>query len=122
MKIIPKLFIILCFCSCNIANVQSQIVERDLLLVNELDISRSAANNVSVDIKIKSENQRVADSINRNQVNLKKGFTAELSENNALLTLHFSQKFTRRELNTLLAYCGLSLESADLEELQNLLN
>ena len=68
MKIIPKLFIILSFCACNIANVQSQIVERDLLLVNELDISRSAANNVSVDIKIKSENQRVADSINRNQV------------------------------------------------------
>lgn len=101
---------------------QSEIIEQDLLLIEKLDISSSRSDNITVQIKLKSSNQKVANAINQTKVNSKQGFNAQFSDDNAILNLSFSQKFTRGELNILLAYCGIKLESTELSRLQNLLN
>lgn len=101
---------------------QSEITESDLLFVDKFEIANSGSDDMSILIKLESERQKVSEAITKTRVNSKQGFNAVFGNNNNLLTLNFSQKFTNRELNTLLAYCGIKLESKELQRLQTLLN
>jgi len=119
IKLLAKSIIVL-FLSFFAFTAQSQINEEALIQIDQFSITNSASNNVSLVIKFEANNQRISDSINQSRVNSKQGFNAQYSNN--LLSLNFTQKFTKAEINILLAYCGIQLESGELSRLQKLLN
>jgi len=93
-----------------------------LLKVDEIQVISSAANNVTVQVKITEQGQAISNQIAQTQVSKKTGFTPEVNADKTLLTLNFTRQFNERELSKLLEYSGIKLTGKAFGELYELVN
>jgi len=100
----------------------TSISAQDILKVDGIDIVNSNAGNVIVQIEITDQNQAISSRIIATNANGKAGFTPVFNEDDAVLTLNFTEKFNQDELFTLLEYSGIELNIADFKQLYYLLN
>lgn len=98
------------------------IQAQDLLKIDNITITNAALNNIEIQVEVDNVQQNLLSRINETNVNGKVGFNAQLNSDNTLLTLNFTQKFDKRELYTLLEYCGIKFNVENFNELYNLLN
>jgi len=95
---------------------------QELLRVDEIEIINSQVNNVTIQTKTVEFGQAILSKVNQTNVNEKEGFNAQFNIDNTLLSLTFSQNFSKDELKTLLVYTGVELKSEDFNQLYNLIN
>lgn len=113
-----KLILFICLSFIIIDKTQAQ----DIIKIDNITVVNDAANNVIIQLDVDNQAQNLLSRINETNVSQKMGFNAQLDADNTLLTLNFTQKFTERELEILLEYCGFKLDVANFNQLKNLLN